>query len=246
MTELKNAGYSRLATGHYARLDRTTTSMPKLLAARDRTKDQSYFLATVPASAFANVDFPLGMMFKSDVKDLARRIGLEWVARQRESMGLCFVGRRKFSNFIGNYLDEKPGHVVDESGRILAQHSGLFYYTIGQRARIAGLKSAHFVVDKKLEENHLVVAPGRNHPTLHRDVFTVGPVYWQSVEGLRVSDCEVRVRHGAPLVQCSVKEIGNGQFLVSTLEPVWAVTPGQFAVFYSGNTCLGGGVIQSS
>eukprot|EP00118_Oscarella_pearsei_P005041 m.22521 g.22521 ORF g.22521 m.22521 type:complete len:377 (+) comp28347_c0_seq4:3-1133(+) len=246
LSVIEKLGYDFLATGHYARLDNTEPTMPRLLRAQDAQKDQTYFLAAVPGLSFRKVVFPVGKMLKCDVKDLVRQIGLGWVSRQKESMGLCFVGKRKFADFIESYLDHQPGKVVDLSGRVLGQHLGLFFYTIGQRARVGGLKEAHYVVDKDVGKNCLVVVSGSNHPALFQQEFTVGPVNWIGRGSCWKSRrCKVRVRHTGVLLDCSVeeKEAEDCQFTVTTSQPVRAVTPGQYAVFYSDDECLGGAVI---
>lgn len=255
----RNLGFDLLATGHYARLSETADGM-QLLQPIDTWKDQTYFLACVPGKALRNVLFPLGRLTKTMVRNIAVKVGLQWVARQRESMGICFIGPRPLQDFLELYLEKRPGFIEAIDGSVVGEHNGLFYYTIGQRVRLPGLPDRLYVIEKDEQRNTVIVGAGWNHPALYSTQFhTKGGVNWISENPwLQLTEhgalqCKVRVRHGQPLVDCIVQLEGSvderqGCSLpvrVEAWKPVRAVTPGQVAAFYLGEECLGGAEIAS-
>lgn len=240
---------AEVATGHYARLNRGESGVVSLCHAVDATKDQSYFLCELDQKILRRVHFPLGYLLKKQVRELARRLQLPNCERA-ESMGICFVGERRYRDFLQEYLLAKPGEIIDLEGRVLGQHQGVIYYTYGQRQGlgIGGVQGASaepwFVVDKDLQHNRLVVAQGQ-HPRLYRrtcfcrQIHGIGqpPASWPPV-------LSVRTRHLQAL-QCAqlVWHEQSMSWCVTFDQPQRAITPGQYAVFYEGECCLGGGMI---
>ncbi len=263
-------GFDYIATGHYARLRQVNQvigyrskdtrykkqiiSNPpaggqypicKLLEAVDKNKDQTYFLHQLNQSQLKHILFPLGEYTKPEVRKLAKRLGLS-VADKEESMGICFIGERKMGEFLGQRLKDKPGDIVNIRGKKLGRHRGLFLYTIGQRQGLGlapPMRRAYFVVEKDLERNRLIVAPGENHPALFKKTCLVRPAHWIAGQPPKFPlKCEVRLRHRQPLQECIVTRQRVGYRVVFD-QPQRAVTPGQFAVFYLEEECLGGGEI---
>ena len=274
-------GVEWIATGHYARLYHKTgrpppgihedswlwqwsESSPLLLAGVDQTKDQSYFLATVDGAALENVEFPLGNYYKTTqaqpsslptVRQLAKRVNLP-TASKRESMGICFVGKRNFPEFISQYLPElpPPGVFVNvENGQVLGPHKGSWNYTIGQGAKIGGAHKKWFVVGRTLD-NEVVVCPGTHHASLFANQVTIRDMHWlgNTVPPPLLQDGALRVlcrpRHLQPLVPGTLRWKNNNNehddtYTIDFDGPVRALTPGQVAVLYIGNVCLGGGPI---
>jgi tRNA-specific 2-thiouridylase len=245
-------GARRFATGHYARVEQRVDG-PALLKARDADKDQSYFLHAVAREHFAHVLFPLGDLVKSDVRDLARDAGLP-VFDKPDSTGICFIGERPFREFLSRYIPTSPGDIVDDRGTVVGRHRGLAFYTLGQRGglEIGGRAGAReepwYVAAKHLARNELVAVQGHEHPLLVSRALATGPCNWlvQRDENDFDSGFEsgIKVRYRQKDQACRVTRAADGAFRVDFAEPQRAVTPGQFAVFYDGDRCLGGGVIE--
>jgi len=276
-------GIDWISTGHYARLWNrregnipqcieetadydmidwlfTWGSSPLLLSGADRTKDQSYFLAAVKGKAFENVLFPLGDLHKKStssknmsVRELAEQAQLP-TAQKRESMGICFVGKRDFSDFIHQYLPEppRPGVFVDvDTGQIVGQHEGSLLYTIGQGAKISGALQRWFVVGRGKEETELLVCSGTHHPALYSNTLFLRNMRWigESVppplQATGTMRAQCRIRHLQPLISCEISGNEVEGWTVRFDSPVRAITPGQLAALYVGNglVCLGGGSI---
>jgi tRNA-specific 2-thiouridylase len=244
----KRLGASRIATGHYARV--TLDPEPRLLCAEDADKDQTYFLHGISRRALEQTLFPLGDLPKSQVRQIAQTAGLANHAR-RDSTGLCFVGERPFREFIGQYVSPEPGPIRTDTGVLLGEHTGLPFYTLGQRAGLGiggqrGLDAAPwYVAEKRLGDNALIVVQGHDHPLLYRRNLVVGDLHWLARppdRGVSVTlHCRIRHRH-AP-APCTVQPSADGQLAVQFDTPQRAPTPGQYAVFYRDGECLGGGVI---
>ncbi|XP_041782506.1 mitochondrial tRNA-specific 2-thiouridylase 1 [Anopheles merus] len=245
-------GADAIATGHYARtnfgpfLERyNENEKVRLLMAPDPIKDQTFFLSQISAEALRRTMFPIGALTKPQVKQLAIEVGLEAYARKKESMGICFVGKRSFQQFIGEYIETKPGPFVDvDSGREVGQHAGLHHWTVGQKCKIGGCSQPYYVLRKHRESNVIEVASGHDHPLLYTDmVYTERPVWINAPPGLssegRVVRCEFRFQHTKPLVGCSVIETHGRQLFVKLDRPLRAITPGQYAVFYRNEECFG-------
>ncbi len=243
----RRLGAEVFATGHYARIG----SGGSLLRAKDRAKDQTYFLHAVSAADFQSTVFPIGELQKSEVRERARRHGLA-THDKKDSTGICFIGERPFRQFLEQYLPARPGIIEDLEGRRVGEHRGLMYYTLGQRSGlgIGGRKNADdapwFVVGKLMEKNVLQVAQGHEHPALFQSGLYANQLHW--VRGQAPASqfrCTAKVRYRQVDVACQVT-LDESAARVEFDAPVWAATPGQYAVFYQGEECLGGGVIDSA
>ncbi len=239
-----------IATGHYARrgyADRRATLMKGL----DGNKDQSYFLHAVGHAELERTLFPLGEIPKPEVRDIAARHGLI-THDKKDSTGICFIGERRFKDFLQQYLPAQPGDIHSLDGEVLGKHQGLMYHTIGQRQGlgIGGLadhgSEPWYVVDKDLERNVLLVAQGKNHPALFKNSLFTGPVHWVAGQApTRPLTCMAKTRYRQADQHCTVQDHGNGYEVIFD-EPQRAITPGQSVVFYTEDTCLGGGVIEAA
>jgi tRNA-uridine 2-sulfurtransferase len=242
-------GGSWIATGHYARV-RHNGAYPELWRAADAAKDQSYFLHAVSAAALAKTVFPIGGMHKAEVRKLAHAAGLR-VYDKPDSTGICFIGERPFEEFLSRYLHSEPGPVETADGRVIGEHRGLALYTLGQRSglRIGGRAGAAaapwYVAHKDCARNALIVVQDQDHPMLCSDAFDVEQVQWIGPPGAtgQAIDCTVKTRYRQRDLECSARPGAAGSWRVTLRRPAHAVTPGQYAVFYSGERCLGGGVI---
>jgi len=248
-------GADWLATGHYAQLRRVDDRV-HLLKGRDANKDQSYFLHAVDETDFADVLFPIGGMTKAAVRDRARDAGLE-IAEKKDSTGICFIGERPFTDFLSEYLPVNPGQIKDPGGRVVGEHRGLAYYTLGQRQglNIGGLAAygpqAWYVAAKDHENNDLIVVQGTDHPLLYQNWLTADTVHWINgpPEGWPENDplrCNAKTRYRQPDQACTVIPTGDDGLEVSFERPQRALTPGQYVVFYRGEHCLGGATIQAA
>ena len=242
-------GAKRIATGHYARV-REAEGDFELLKAVDLSKDQSYFLHRLNQEQLARVVFPLGELKKTEVRAIAKEAGLHNFAK-RGSTGICFIGERPFREFLGRYLPRRPGAMRTPEGRVVGEHVGLSFYTIGQRkgVGIGGLKGSEgrpwYVAGKDLDKNELIVVQGRDHPLLLRERFSAQDLAW-------VSDAPPdprlpysgKTRYRQADAACHLAQVSPAALDVEFDMPQWAVTPGQSLVLYRNEACLGGGVIQ--
>ena len=237
-----------LATGHYARILREGG---KCLLAKgaDPGKDQSYFLHALGQRELSRTLFPVGEMKKAEVRRIAAELGLA-NAQRKDSTGICFIGERDFRAFLSQFLPAQPGEILDlDSGRTVGRHEGLMYYTLGQRKGlgIGGVGSAEpwFVVKKELESNRLWVVQGKDHPMLYSKACTVGTFHSVTGEMPRAPyACRAKFRYRQADQDVTVYPQGEGCRIVFAA-PQRAVTPGQFAVLYQGEVCLGGGAIDA-
>lgn len=237
-------GADYFATGHYARTVRDEQGVFHLLRARDHSKDQSYVLHILTQSDLRRTIFPLGELTKSEVRQLASEFQLP-VAQRSESQDLCFLGGEDYRSFLTRYLEAPPlpGPILDTSGNYLGQHRGLPFYTIGQRKGL-GISTGKptYVVAKDVEKNTLIV--GSKEETRNKN-FKVVHLNWISGFPPSLSlEVLVKVRYLSPLLNALLRVGENGECQVELFEPYWDITPGQFAVFYQGEACLGGGMIQ--
>ncbi len=254
-----------LATGHYARVGWSAEGRPKLLRAKDRTKDQTYYLSSVAETRLAHAHFPLAGLLKSEVRQLAVKYDLPTASR-KESMGICFIGTRGsdrdkaisnkegFSSFLNGYIASPPGDLVDENGRAVGEHKGLHTLTVGQGARIKGALAKYYVAKKDVVGNKIVVVQGKNHPMLMCGRLQVEDVDWiwkePPTELQEGGSGELRllaqVRHRQEETECVVRRGKGGKgYVVEFPEPVLAVAPGQVLGLWKGDWCLGSAVIQS-
>jgi tRNA-uridine 2-sulfurtransferase len=245
----EDLGADFIATGHYVRRTATANGC-QLLRGLDNNKDQSYFLYTLSHQQISQCLFPVGELEKPEVRHIADKLGLI-TANKKDSTGICFIGERKFRDFLARYLPAKPGPIVTLEGKQIGEHQGLMYHTLGQRKGlgIGGLKdgeeSPWYVVDKDLATNRLLVAQGAQHPRLMSRGLIAGQLHWvnpiQLDQALR---CTVKTRYRQVDIACTIQLTAEGYLEVVFDEPVAAVTPGQSAVFYQEAVCLGGGIIE--
>jgi tRNA-specific 2-thiouridylase len=242
-------GAEKIATGHYARVAERDGRF-ELLKGLDPGKDQSYFLHRLTQAQLARTVFPVGHLQKSEVRRIAREAGLPNHAK-RDSTGICFIGERPFREFLSRYLPRAPGPMVTPEGEVVGEHIGLTYYTIGQRqglgigGRRAGAGDPWYVAAKDLAANRLVVVQGHDHPLLLRKDLEAGDASW--IAGAAPAPDEgygAKTRYRQADAACELHLEGGAAFALDFPEPQWAVTPGQSAVVYRGEVCLGGGVIR--
>jgi tRNA-specific 2-thiouridylase len=243
-------GARHIATGHYARLAPAADGV-KLLKAKDASKDQSYFLHAVPQTALRRALFPLGELLKTDTRVLAREAGFANHAK-KDSTGICFIGERRFNEFLGKYLPAQPGDIVTSEGRVMGRHNGLMYYTLGQRQGIGigGQRdteaSPWYVAGKDMQANRLLVVQGHDHPRLLSPALEVMQLRWVAGPAPALPlRCSAKTRYRQSDQACQVDPMDADHCRVSFDVPQRAVTPGQYAVFYAGEECLGGGVIAT-
>lgn len=248
-----------IATGHYANTSfgpylenyKEDTNV-HLLQAHDNSKDQTFFLNQIPQQTLRRCMFPLGNYLKNHVKTIAKEAGLHKIAQKKESMGICFVGKREFQDFISEYIDDKPGEHVDlDSGLSIGKHNGIHKLTIGQRCRIGGGSKAYYVFNKDQNTNTILAVDSTIHPALYTDFLITRDVHWISEEPreLRCSgvlNCDFRFQHRNPLISCNVYKISDNRLFIRLSVPLRAITKGQYAVLYSGEECLGGSMISYS
>jgi tRNA-specific 2-thiouridylase len=243
-------GADFIATGHYTRT-RTENGKAQLLRGLDANKDQSYFLHAVGHEQLAKTLFPVGELEKTVVRDIAEKYELA-TAKKKDSTGICFIGERRFSDFLKQYLPAQPGKIETESGETLGEHQGLMYYTIGQRQGlgIGGTKHGEapwFVAQKDLERNVLVVVQGTDNKALFTDHMTVSNIYWVAETSPNLPiELQCKHRYRQPDQSCTLSRLESGQYQIDFDKPQRAITPGQSAVFYDGDVCLGGGVIEQT
>lgn len=238
-----------LATGHYARLAGEPGAR-RLMKAVDANKDQSYFLYRLSQAQLACALFPLGGLTKPEVRKLARKAKLP-VAEKRDSTGICFIGERPFRAFLQRYLPIQPGPMVTPEGRVVGEHQGLMYYTLGQRKGlgIGGLRGTEegapwFVAGKDLANNRLIVVQGHDHPLLLTHEVHAVDLAWIGAPPLAGGHYGAKTRYRQQDAACEVVHIDGDEIRLRFEEAQWAVTPGQSVVLYEGENCLGGGVIQ--
>ena len=241
-------GAERIATGHYARIEERGGRFV-LLKGADPLKDQSYFLHRLTQAQLGRTLFPVGHLAKTEVRRLAREAGLPNHAK-RDSTGICFIGERPFREFLARYLPRQPGPMVTAEGERLGEHEGLMYYTLGQRQGlgIGGRRDAGgepwYVAGKDLASNELIVVQGHDHPLLQSERLHAADASWIAGEpptGAGPFGAKTRYRQAD--AACSLQVEEPAAFDLEFAHPQWAVTPGQSAVLYRGDVCLGGGVI---
>ena len=243
-------GADCIATGHYARTEQRDNST-LLLKGRDNNKDQSYFLSAVHEDKLRHTLFPLGDVEKAQVRERAARAGLI-THDKKDSTGICFIGERRFRDFLQRYIPAQPGNIETPQGKVLGQHGGLMYHTYGQRQGlgIGGVAGADeepwYVADKDLDRNVLIVVQGNDHPLLYTNSLTTGPIIWiNEIHSALPLRCRAKTRYRQPDQDCTVIQTETDKCTVVFDKPQRAVTPGQQLVLYDGDICLGGAVIVS-
>ncbi len=235
----KMLGADFLATGHYAQIREN-----QLVRGLDPAKDQSYFLYTLKQDLLSSVLFPVGGMQKKEVKALAKKAGLP-VAEKKESMGICFIGKRDFKPFLQSYIAAQKGHFETLDGKIVGEHDGACFYTIGQRKGlcIGGAGDAWFVVKKDMARNAVIVEQGKDHPALYSKHVYATDASWVGQAPQLPLTCTAKVRYRQADQECIVEQDQANTLLVTFKSPQRAVTPRQSIVFYQGDVCLGGALI---
>ncbi|MCE9660534.1 MAG: tRNA 2-thiouridine(34) synthase MnmA [Burkholderiales bacterium] len=252
-------GAEKIATGHYARVREAAGGRFELLKGLDGRKDQSYFLHRLSQAQLARTLFPVGELEKTEVRRIAAEIGLPNAAK-KDSTGICFIGERPFREFLNRYLANTPGPMKDDRGRTVGEHVGLSFYTLGQRkgiglgglkergaARGAGDHAPWFVARKDLAANTLYIVQGHDHPWLQSDALVADDASWIAGDAPAPGPCAAKTRYRQADAACRAAFAGPGGALALAFDtPQWAVTPGQSAVLYAGEVCLGGAVIASA
>ena len=237
-------GASKIATGHYARIA-FDGSAYQLLRGKDPAKDQSYFLHRLNQAQLARVMFPVGEMSKPQVRRLAQEAGLPNHAK-KDSTGICFIGERPFRQFLNRYLPRVPGPIKTPEGRVVGEHIGLAFYTIGQRKGIGigGAGEPWYVADKRLGANELIVVQGHEHPLLLKcDLSAAEPSWVTGSAPTEQAQLSAKTRYRQAGASCRLQRVLESEIRVRFDSPQWAVTPGQSVVLYDDDVCLGGGFI---
>ncbi len=251
-------GAEKIATGHYARVRLNEASAKhELLKGLDPSKDQSYFLHRLNQAQLSKTLFPIGELHKTEVRRIAAEIGLP-NAKKKDSTGICFIGERPFREFLNRYIAKEPGPMKDEKGRVLGQHVGLSFYTLGQRQGlgIGGLKTKGaqrgggehtpwFVARKDMATNTLWVVQGHDHPWLQSHALQAQDVSWVAGVPPALGEMAAKTRYRQADAPCTLEAATASTFSLQFPQAQWAVTPGQSAVLYDGEVCLGGGVIAT-
>lgn len=247
---IQDLGADAIATGHYARVQ-NRDGQYLLLKGLDPAKEQSYFLYTLGQQELARTLFPIGHLHKAEIRKIAQEAGFENY-RKKDSTGICFIGERKFTEFLQRYLPAQPGEMRTPDGRAIGTHQGLMYYTLGQRQGlgIGGIKDAPdepwYVLDKDLANNALVVGQGHDHPLLLHNTLEAVHLDWCRNEPLTEPiECSAKTRYRQSDQFCRLEPAGIDRCRVVFKQPQRAITPGQSVVFYQGDICLGGGVIEA-
>lgn len=243
-------GADKIATGHYARTQ-AKNGKGYLYKAKDREKDQTYFLHAVDPKALGKTLFPIGDYQKSEIRILAAELDLP-TKNKKDSTGICFIGEKRFKSFLQEFLLARPGDIKSVCGQLIGRHEGIMYYTLGQRQGlgIGGIKTASedpwYVVDKEIATNTLFVAQGKYHPKLYSQGLICDSIHWltDAVPELPLT-CYAKTRYRQPEQACMISPVDNNQHYIMFSSPQRAVTPGQYIVFYDKNQCIGGAVINT-
>jgi tRNA-specific 2-thiouridylase len=236
--------FDKIATGHYAWAEKRN-GQTVLTMSPDPVKDQTYFLSQLSQEQMGKAVFPIGKLQKNEVRKLAERYGLPNAAR-KDSQGICFLGKIPFDQFLEYHLGKRPGKLIEyETGKVLGEHDGFWYFTVGQRRGIKLSGGPWYVVKKDTSSNEVFISHGAHHELTARDTFTVSSVNWIAGNAPTWrSNLQVKIRHGAKLYQAAVLYMENNAVQVTLKEKDPGIAEGQFAVFYDGDRCLGGGVIR--
>ncbi|WBF65873.1 MAG: tRNA 2-thiouridine(34) synthase MnmA [Candidatus Kinetoplastibacterium crithidii] len=246
-------GATKIATGHYARIKNENNKF-QLLKAIDSNKDQSYFLYRLNQKQLANTIFPIGNLYKTQVREIAKEIGLH-NASKKDSTGICFIGERPFSDFLSKYIKEKEGPILTLDGKEIGTHKGVYFYTIGQRKglRLGGVKgfssqeNPWYVVKKDLDKNIIYVVQDHDNELLYSKILEINDISW--INGFPPYKIEQKYyssksRYRQSESKCKIEFINNNEkALITFYEPQWAITNGQSLVVYDNDVCLGGGII---
>ncbi len=242
LDKAQELGADYLATGHYCQVG----EQHQLLRGKDSNKDQSYFLYTLKEEILQKVLFPIGGMLKSEVREIARKAQLP-TCEKKESMGICFIGKRNFKQFVSEYVPYHPGQFQKLDGEVVGQHDGAAYYTIGQRKGlgVGGAGEAWFVVGKDMDKNVVYIEQGENHPALFAPALEATDLSWVTNTEIP-RDCTAKIRYRQKDEECTIETLEDDRLVVRFKDPQRAVTPRQSVVFYDGQVCLGGAMISKS
>ena len=241
-------GADYIATGHYARVKHGHNSAA-LLSAKDHNKDQTYFLHGLNQTQLQSALFPLGDLEKPKVRKLAEQLGLP-VFDKKDSTGICFIGERKFRTFLQQYVSGKPGDIVDEEFNVIGQHQGSVYYTIGQRSGLGiggtakGSEQPWYVADKDIENNQILAVQGHDHPKLMHQSLSLEKAHWINSSPKTGHAYAAKIRYRQSAQACTISKTTEDQWQIDFTQPQRAITPGQYAVLYDQEQCLGGGIIR--
>jgi tRNA-specific 2-thiouridylase len=251
-------GADLIATGHYAQVRENPlqAGQYQLLKADDGSKDQSYFLYRLNQAQLSKTLFPLGKYLKREVREIARQAGLI-NAEKKDSTGICFIGERPFQEFLSKYLPREPGDMKTPEGKLVGRHEGLMYYTLGQRQglKIGGSRDSNgepwFVAGKDMDKNELIVVQGHEHELLLKDGLVASQLHWIAGDDATHQPITnwvyaAKTRYRQPDAPCEIDRLTSEEVVVKFGQKQWAMTPGQSAVVYESNVCLGGGIITSA
>lgn len=235
--------FDKVATGHYAQVEEKD-GKARLKMSPDPIKDQTYFLSQLSQEQIARALFPIGKYEKHEVRKLAEKFALP-NAKRKDSQGICFLGKISFDKFLGYHLGKRPGELIEyETKKVLGEHDGFWYFTVGQRRGISLSGGPWYVIAKNPETNEVFISHGEHHELLARDSFTVGALNWIADVPPENTALQVKVRHGAKIYPATIEFLKNDKLQVLLKEKDQGLAAGQFAVFYDGEYCLGGGMIE--
>jgi tRNA-specific 2-thiouridylase len=243
-------GADKIATGHYANVKEINGNF-YLSKGDDSSKDQSYFLHKLNQKQLSKSIFPLGKLLKKEVREIAKLNNLHNHER-KDSTGICFIGERPFAEFLNQFIKKNPGDIVNDSGKVIGTHDGLMFYTIGQRQGlgIGGTANSNgkpwFVAKKNIEANTLLAVQGHDHPLLLSDSLIANNLHIIGNDYPIKKVIGAKTRYRQPDAACQIDEINDGTLKTHFGQKQWAITPGQYVVFYESNVCLGGGIIKSA
>ncbi|HRN77950.1 MAG TPA: tRNA 2-thiouridine(34) synthase MnmA [Candidatus Dependentiae bacterium] len=238
-----DASFDKVATGHYAQVQERSDGTVRLLRAPDAIKDQTYFLSHLSQEQLQRIIFPIGHLNKAEVRDLAHQFNLPNKDR-KDSQGICFLGKLKFTDFVKHHLGERPGNMVEvETGNVMGQHQGFWFYTIGQRQGLRLAGGPWYVVDKDPRNNIVYISRNYHADDKQRKSFTIANCNWTTGQQPIDSTLHIKLRHGAYMHCGTVTYKNDGTAAINLQERDQGIAPGQFAVLYKGDECLGGGVI---
>ena len=241
-------GAQRIATGHYVQTKRFEDNI-MLLKGNDPNKDQSYFLHKLDQKQISNALFPIGKLKKKHVRSFANKYRFANFGK-KDSVGICFIGKRDLIEFLSNYIPKKTGYIIDEKGKKIGTHQGVMFYTIGQRKGLGiggannGKDGGWYVADKDITNNELIAVQGHTHPALYHTELIASNVHWISGTDPSRVQIKAKIRYRGKEKACNIKQLDEDTILVSFKEPRFAISPGQSVVFYQNNICLGGALIE--
>jgi len=243
-------GAKKIATGHYV-CNNTIDGKTQLFKGLDEGKDQSYFLYGLNQYQLSSAIFPIGELEKTTVRERAEKLGFDNYDK-KDSVGICFIGERDFKDFLQQYIPAQPGNIISSSGNVVGQHDGLMYYTLGQRKGL-GIGGGHsdsngawYVLDKDLSNNELIVGQGHDHSGLYQKCLTASQIHWISGSAPQKENLMAKIRYRAKDAPCRITDLNGNEITVEFEEPRFAIAPGQSVVFYDGDVCLGGAVIDKA